>query len=408
MFCPECGTRNTDVAAFCEECGAKLQSRRPAVSYTRGMKKPELSPKTKLSVSVGLGALACVIAFLAVGSIVASPDRIAKAYYSSVCAGNYDKAYSYIALPESPLLSKEAYLAVAGNEMGDGALKLERDKKRSTKDKVVYSLVQDGNKLTGWEALLFGSDSPKGGFELIREGRSLLLFGKYRVRLDGMIARDCTISALRGAAVTVDGVALAPIAGDADEDSESERYQIPYLFVGAHGVTVTHPLCEGYSETIQVGSDGRSLNVTRMTLQESVRAALMEQVKAFVPELYDAGLLKNTPFSGLELPLTEDAQARKEMEETYDKWKSSNQTDDGAALFQSIEYKDFKDSSYQTALEPALTYQCRVSWTADYVKLEKGWRDEEWKEAEGSRAWTTALGFVYENGQWLIRSIEAL
>jgi len=417
MYCPECGARNTDDAAFCGECAAKLRAGRPAAPYPQfgagsagqgpGAQKAALNPKAKKLILAVLGALFCVVAFFVAGSIIASPDRVAKAYYNSVSAGNYDKAYGCIALPDSPFLTREAYRKIAENQAGGGGLKLERDKKRSTAEKIVYSLKRN-EKQSALDLFLFGEDDlVEGGFELIRTGRTLLVFGKYRVRLDGMIARDCTITALRGAAVTVDGIAPLPDIADEDDEPGVDRYTIPYIFICDYEVEVTHPLCEAYSKSVRF-STGRGHDVTRMDLSESAREGLAEQVEALVPELYDAALLEGAPFSELNLPLTADPLVREAAEEKYDDWKLSNRTQDGEALYQSIEYKDFKDESHQTEFGPALTYQCRVSWTADYVKLEKVRLSDDLEAKEGSRSWTMELVFVFENDQWLIQEIKRL
>lgn len=117
MFCGECGTKNEKGAKFCEKCGAKLEVAEEKKESPKAQQQPvktskPMTKQNKIIIAAVSAVVVLLIAFVAVGSSLASPKRLVKNYIDAISTKNYDKLYSYMVNVESgdkTFVSKDAF-----------------------------------------------------------------------------------------------------------------------------------------------------------------------------------------------------------------------------------------------------------------------------------------------------------
>ena len=89
MFCGECGTKNEKGAKFCEKCGAKLEVAEEKQESPKTQQQPvktskPMTKQNKIIIAAVSAVVVLLIAFVAVGSSLASPKRLVKNYMDAI------------------------------------------------------------------------------------------------------------------------------------------------------------------------------------------------------------------------------------------------------------------------------------------------------------------------------------
>lgn len=132
MFCPECGFKNREDAAFCEKCGADLSKALQQVEATQqtsgkkeqkavgnevplrdtvAPKQPKRPIKTSTKVIVGcvLAAAVAATVLFQVGSNLTSPERVASDYFGALRSHDWSRAYSCLDISSGPFLTEQNF-----------------------------------------------------------------------------------------------------------------------------------------------------------------------------------------------------------------------------------------------------------------------------------------------------------
>ena len=434
MFCQECGHKNEDSSAgmFCEGCGAKLEvttKQQPslsafddsaynqlgkiAVQKLRNVdlsKAKTMSKKTKKLIIAVAALVAVVIALAITGSAITNPERIVKAYFESYVAGNYEKAYSYLSLPKSQFLTKQAF----GEHM--------RQENFSNMDIASYEIVDPNKGRSGNDSrqiskeyqvnyILRGESSQKRfTVSLVRQDKKQLLFyNSYKVGLDDLIVRDYIIYAPEGINLSFDGVALTQRDNTTDSYENLKMYVVDAAFRGTHTLTATSDLFEDVTAEISLSRSSYEV-LNDFEVKESIRATLATNSYNVFVAMVQSAIKKGELMSieNIANVLTSNPEQAKGIQERYINLASHVKKDDDTGL-KSVSFKGSTDETYSSSLDRDGRYRCDVNFRYSYVKIYNDWWSGETREeaSSGERDGSVRFYFAYEGGSWKIVSFDS-
>jgi len=435
MFCQECGHKNEDSSAgmFCESCGAKLEvttKQQPslsvfddsaynqlgkiAVQRLRNVdlsKAKTMSKKTKKLIIIVAALVAAAVALVIAGSELTNPQRIVKAYFESYVAGNYEKAYSYLSLPKSQFLTKQAF----SEHM--------RQENFSNMDIASYEIVNPNKGRSGNDAsqiskeyqvnyILRGESSQKRfTVSLVRQDKKQLLFyNSYKVGLDDLIVREYIIYAPDGINLTFDGVALTQRDNTTDSYENLKVYVVDAAFRGNHTLTATSDLFEDVTAEISLSRSSSYEVLNNFEVKESIRAKLATNTYNVFAAMVQSAVKKGEMMSieNIANILTTNPEQRKGIQERYINLASHVKMDDGTGL-KSISFKSSRDETYSSSLDRDGRYRCDVSFKYSYVRIYNDWWSGEAIEeaSSGERDGSVRFYFAYEDSAWKIVSFDS-
>ena len=421
MFCPECGKENEAGSAHCANCGAALEDNQPApksldlTALKATVDKVVQFVKERKVLLIPVAAIiVAVIVFCSVGSSISNPDRIVKGYVKNLIASNWSGAYKVLDLQESEFVSYEAYEAYQEShdsiysEIKNYTVREDRadsydyaygrpQENRSAEDSLIktytVSYVTTGS-----------SYEETFSVSLVKQDKKTMLFyPTYKVSASDIV-RSYSIHTIEGAAVSVNGVSLE---GGDKGDYSTVTYKIPAAFPGTYDLVVSYPECEDREEEIYIGSYSDSTRVDRFTLKEETK----EELASATEDVFKS--LCGSAISGGSYSLNVKEAPSSNVSTNFESMVSQFRRDDGTGL-KSVDFKSFTDNSYQSELGSDLTYQCRMNFSYDYVKLELPWDSEEITEVPSgyTRDGNVVITYVYaapsegESPEWLISSIN--
>ena len=121
MFCPECGYKNVEGAAFCENCGTKLTGMTENINQKETSYKKTGEKATKKSVSLGKInkmllieipiAMISLLIFIMVFQAKFSVKSVVERYAEGMGDGNWNQVYDTLYLNDSgDFMSKQAFV----------------------------------------------------------------------------------------------------------------------------------------------------------------------------------------------------------------------------------------------------------------------------------------------------------
>jgi len=435
MFCQECGHKNDDSSAgmFCDNCGAKLEvttaKQQPSLSafedaaYNELGKKAVLklksvdlskaktmSKKTKKIIIAVAAAIAVLVALVITGSSITNPERIVKAYFESYVAGNYEKAYSYLSLPKSQFLTKQAF----GEYM--------RQENFSNMDIASFEIVDPSKGRSGNDSsqiskeyqvnyILRGESSQKRfTVSLVRQDKKQLLFyNSYKVGLDDLIVRDFIVYAPEGINLNFDDVALAQRDNTTDSYENLKMYVVDAAFRGNHTLAATSDLFEDIRAEISLSRSSYEV-LNDFEVKESIRATIATNAYNVFVAMAQNALKKGELLSieNIANVLTSNSEQQRGIQERYDNLTSHVKKDDGTGL-KSVSFKGSTDETYSSSLDRDGRYRCDVNFRYTYVKIYNDWWSGEAIEeaSSGERDGSVRFYFAYEDGSWKIVSFDS-
>ncbi|MDO5403089.1 MAG: zinc-ribbon domain-containing protein [Eubacteriales bacterium] len=350
MFCPNCGTKNEDDAAFCGNCGTPLTQNtvqetqdiqtgaqpentqpqqenvqpvqeqfteqqlngqpvqgqfmgqqfngQPQAGYSQQPPKKPFKV-TKKMIAIAAAVLAAVIAiatFVGLGKSGSDYKKTAKKYAEAVLSCDWDKAYDMVNFPESEFLTKDAYKMVNKDVTPKTPSAL------TVTDADIYSLgmpSQESGSIVKEVTVKYStpgaSQSYMDLYMDVAPKKYMLFFKQYKVSSDSLVSADTTIKVPKGSKLSINGVEVndsykTNASGSSSKTQDS--YKIPFLFDGTNTVKVTGSMFEDYETTFSVSYDGDTYTVSTSSLKMKEEAvnALKTQAESDLKAIADACL----------------------------------------------------------------------------------------------------------------------
>lgn len=319
MFCPNCGTPNTDESRFCENCGHPLTEDVCAEAIPQPeppVIQKNSPPKLLVAVIAEAAVLVLILtAFIAIGSMRSSADAVAKEYIQAYMKEDWEKCYTMTDAPSGKHLQKEQYI----NCM-----------KASERPEIInYNLTEDpslNNPIQKGFLVEYTAKGQNGDtFPIVltkQKEKTMLFFDNWKVSSTSDVVNDFPIYVPSGSSVTIDGVLLAKeelykndtgdVIGSVYE-TDMDCYHVS-LFSGTHTIQVSLPWFELYTKDFNV-SAGDAFFVTDMKLMSNSNTAVSAKMQKVLKTFYQSAVMRKD-FSAVEdLFLEEYKESGKEIYE---------------------------------------------------------------------------------------------
>lgn len=451
MFCPKCGKNNNDSSQFCEACGSELIDNQPTSQsismndiqqkvmpnagisgYNGQLSKTKRLPKSvKILLILNLIFLFVVIVISVIASSLTSPKHIAKGYFNTIVDGDWNKMYSYFSLENSDFINQDSFIKMMENEINLEIENFEILKESSLSyensflekypfSKNYYKSSSDSDMIKTYVVnyILKGSASPQSEtITLVKSsGKKFLFYPDYYVNVDNLIVSNFHVSVPKESTVYIDNIKLTEKMTSPDDDYNYsdynyDTYVVSKIFSGEHELKVEHPICDVYTEKIQINDSdyySSSYTVPELILNDSVRANLTNMTEDIYIQIVSSALEKKS-FDTLNLACTSDPNQLAGIKESYDSLIKRLRDEDGTG-YQSITFNAFTDNSSQIEFDASGTYFCDLEIEYDYVKISKDWYTDEYSELQSTYPSYSPIQFtyVYENNEWVIQRLHSL
>lgn len=266
--------------------------------------------------------------------------------------------------------------------------------------------------------ILKGSASPQSEtITLVKSsGKKFLFYPDYYVNVDNLIVSNFHVSVPKESTVYIDNIKLTEKMTSPDDDYNYsdynyDTYVVSKIFSGEHELKVEHPICDVYTEKIQINDSdyySSSYTVPELILNDSVRANLTNMTEDIYIQIVSSALEKKS-FDTLNLACTSDPNQLAGIKESYDSLIKRLRDEDGTG-YQSITFNAFTDNSSQIEFDASGTYFCDLEIEYDYVKILKDWYTDEYSELQSTYPSYSPIQFtyVYENNEWVIQRLHSL
>lgn len=344
-FCIKCGNKLGDNVKFCTKCGYKVESNNvpenkpkiePVDTQSTERKnatvinptpvignKEQCSEQTTASsmsffkkinplyIGGGVGGL-LVVAGLIYGFVINTPARAVENYLGAISKGQYEDAFSYLAInekynTEKGYVSSMQYLVKENKLIPFSLPELVRRKDAKVTIEETKDLEKDklppeniaGKKYTSGYSVKFSMPIKEGSKNVTRtlrvvegESRKLLLFKNYKVYDDSLVAR-LNFSVSSNSKLSVDGKNIDfEKKKDNSNQSNIERTPLIPVFFGKHEIKVEHPLCNDYkTELVLLPQNGlvQGTNYDGVLLiKNELVASAQKEAETFVKNIIDA------------------------------------------------------------------------------------------------------------------------
>lgn len=317
MFCEKCGTKLEEGSLFCEKCGARVQAAAPEVEGTPAaeaapapqpvpmynqqaapqyqqpyqqapmynqqmapLPPSQVVPKKPMAKSVKILILeaillaAMIFVVFQVGSTRFGAKYAAETYAKAKMANDWDALFDMLNLPSSGLLTKEMFLQTRTEddllEVTNYALEDGSDMKNDFRRTYRCEYMTNGNSYSNSEDIQVVKQREK----------QFLVFDKWEVTPDNMLAEDVTFTVPLDATLKLNGVDVSTIGGVKSEESYGYRvYSLPAMFSGTYTIQVEAPMRQTVGEVAYIGSY-YSMSYTDMYLDPAVVESLGEKSAA--------------------------------------------------------------------------------------------------------------------------------
>lgn len=299
MFCPECGSQLPENAAFCSECGAKVEpvvNQEPTQEVTPEIVKVPKSKKKipKIAIIIPAIVLVLVVGLVSTYFVLKSqtdPKKHVKHFAEAYVGGDSDNLFDAIGFEESTFITKELFKNSITDsdsfpsfgEMSDFSIDKMADS--ADKDQLSYlvSFRDSSNAYTNSVILKFAKKNSK----------SYLIFDNWQMQKMDYLSLNYSVAVPSGAAVKMDGIELS--SGDVKKSEEGlDYYVIPYMFSGQHKLTVNMENYEEYSAEITTNQytyedyQGEKVNPSDLKLKQEIMDQLSEKAKNMITNVYSA------------------------------------------------------------------------------------------------------------------------
>ena len=312
MFCPNCGNNNLEEAVFCGNCGkrivqetfAELPSeqaveRKPSgdpkraeqiayvyphtVQPTLSVSKKPMFVRAKVLLIAITAMVIAAIEFLCIGLYATNPKRIAENYFKQFAQSNYEKAYTYLDVEDSPFMNKELFAQKSTGQNIENFRVYETE---------FYGNTDYRKLIKFYKAEYIYKDSDDIHSTLLtlmkQKKKTLLFFDSWKVSVPQIVS-DYTILVQKGLTAYFDDVLLTDeYKLSADEVTfvldENYTYYVPGdVFWGDHTIKAE---CNGIVDSVTTVSVTESNKSIIKSNQNNASTKAVEITKA----IYDAAM----------------------------------------------------------------------------------------------------------------------
>lgn len=249
MFCPECGYKNVEGAAFCENCGTKLTGMPGSINPKETSYEKTGEKTTKKSVSLGKInkmllieipiAMISLLIFIMVFQAKFSVKSVVERYAEGMGDGNWNQVYDTLYLNDSgDFMSKQAFVTsqTINGIKWDEDLEVQKIRKKTSN---TYRVKYEGDN--GVQRI---------DVKVKRRGLT------WKVdEADTFLSKNFSVAVPKGAEIKIDGITPDSKLKSQDELEGMDTYTIKKIFGTSHYVEIsgsdietTSAVLESYDE----------------------------------------------------------------------------------------------------------------------------------------------------------------
>lgn len=425
-ICPECGTKNSDDARFCEYCGRKLNidedviqgmnkeknlekfQEKPQAGTDRKVKWEEQTKQRERSVREGIGRISLfqkiaiveavvvsvlIAAFFVIGFTKYNPRTVAEKYFSAYASRDWTTMYDLLEFPEDSTMQEDQFAEMMERTQTSGI----------TNYTVKTAGGEDSDIARNFdvEYSVPGQGASELRLSVVRQSsKALFLFDVWKISAAGMITDGYSILVPSGAKAAVDGVELSEKYKVEDAAEGTDKYQIS-VFNGVHSLQVAVPWCEVYEGEFDTSADS-SATVTELTPSETGAKALQAKMEDALERFYTSAAA-GEDYSEVADLFT--GNAAPEYKSVYDDLKESLASESGDSYtMNQITFDNFRcDFNVEAGV---ITGEMDCEYTMDYTYEYSGFGSSgrQSKTSEGS-AYMRA-SFVYDGTTYKIQKVS--
>ena len=452
MFCPNCGAENQDDAIFCESCGAdiakqfseakKLQGEEQRSQYSPAAKqqvqmtpyvysrspaalgKP-LKKSTKVVAAVAAAVIVLAVVLYNAGLKVCSPQTAAKNFFEAASASDWDKAYSYMSVPENEFVNKSNFIKKAKSS------KIPKIVNYSIKDTDTSSVLastdtsdksKSGLSETVTVEFTTQDDATPQQLQLNlikQKDKKFFFFDDWKVVPADFVTSGVIFSVPDGCSVSLDGTKLADkyiskaAAGDdgsTAEDSSFVTYTLPSVFSGSYALKISSPYTDDYKSDININSSSSSFGVEAdmLKVKQSVKDKVKEMPKQALNDIY-AAAFAGKDFDSVKSYFTADEDTQSYAASLYSDMLSHvySENNDGFKniTFTNITAEEENSQNGSGGMSMVLGVRADYSYTYTYQPY---FGDGGTQDYTGTNSRYMSFTYRLCDGKWLISNCDGL
>lgn len=305
MFCGECGTKNEKGAAYCENCGAKLEENevkeKKSVKKENNKKKEnhkKLSKKQKILIIVGCVIIVLLISLYQLGSYLTNPEQIVKSYIEAINNRDYDELYNAANYSgDKTFISKDLYKEKVEDTLDDNI--------KINNYNIASTTYEDGGltaKVTANVSATNGSDTEteEVTFTLTKlKDKKYLIFDNWTLNNQDLlnldVVKDYKIKVPKGTVVTFNNLKVNDKY--LSNKNNTDTYTLPQVFAVTTKVEFKLPSNITLDDEIIPSSynNNYELDITRSDFSSDEQEKLIEAINDGVTKAME-GLTTNKSF----------------------------------------------------------------------------------------------------------------
>lgn len=353
--CPACGSPVAPGSDFCTECGTSLkgmgqgsagsvlqnQTGVPGSYGQPGIKKAGSMKRILWPVLSVACFAACAVGSQMMLNSTFTPQKTAEAYFTSLCNGDYEKAFAMLEAKETDFINAEAFRNV------DASLNLGKVTNFSVRPAGMESTDATGLG-TAFEVVYRSSGDTEDSTYDLTLNKSLekkyLFFDDWAVGYSDLVSRNVTVQVPKDSAVSMNGIALDASLKKETDDIALDTYVIPEIFNGLYNVEIQKPGFDATMSSVTIGETDQRVVLSSMTLSEDNAKQLQQQALKDVNAIY-AAAMNGSPFTSVASLFTGDSASLKDIQNAYNRLRTALSKDNVVYKLDLSDVRAFSETS---------------------------------------------------------------